>query len=197
MNIIIIEQNTDEKTKDYYEGIGMNILSINNNYRKAITSLKDNKNNIDFIILDSNNSFNKDILEYVSNNNIKTKIIMNFNKKDNQFEFLTYEIEIQISEILYKIGFSPKYKGYEYIKEIIVQMKLDYHNNIEHYYELLSQKYSKNKKDIESSIRYAIDICLARGNLIEINSIFNYMENDNKLRPSNKEFIYTIYEILK
>lgn len=196
MNIVLIGEN--KVVEKYYKEIGLNIIGIALNYRLAIDLIKNNINEIDFIIMNFNNVINKDVLKYLNDNNINKKIVMNFcNNLVEQVNYFNYDLEIKISNILYSLGFSPKYIGYQYLKDILIKMKLNYSKCLECYYKELSIKYNKCKKDIESSIRYAIDLSLARGNLNEIHSIFSYMVNSDKLRPSNKEFIYTIYEILK
>ena len=125
----------------------------------------------------------KDIINYINENNIISI------EKNN---------ELYITNLLHELGLSTNIKGYSYIKEGI---RLIYHNPkhnsfTKEIYPIIAKKYDSNIKNVERNIRHAIDISWNRGNWDTIEEIFGYSIDQEKAKPTSKEYIITIADIL-
>jgi two-component system response regulator (stage 0 sporulation protein A) len=108
--------------------------------------------------------------------------------------------ELDIINILNKLGISPNKDGYRFLIEGI---KMCYEDNNLLYsittklYPLLSKKFAKKVSSIERSIRYAIEVGWLNSDYNYSNELFENILSYNKLNPSNSLFIATIVEYLK
>jgi two-component system, response regulator, stage 0 sporulation protein A len=87
-------------------------------------------------------------------------------------------------------------KGYQYLKDSIDLAYLG-KRNIKDLYEILSDTYNTSSKNIERSIRNAIEVSWNRANLELITKVFGKTLSIEKDRPTNSEYIYTLYEFIK
>ena len=125
-----------------------------------------------------------------TNNEIKS----NIEKKINNRKF---NIQSLIDNYLFKLGASPKLKGYKYIKESIyicihdTKQKIKLGNDL---YNYLSKKYQTTASAVESAIRRTIEKMMDNSSIEIKESIFSALiyNNDEELLPSNGLFIKTI-----
>ena len=61
-------------------------------------------------------------------------------------------------------------------------------------YKELADIYNTKVSNIESSIRYAIEISWHRGDIDLIERLFGYSINISKVKPTNTEYLATIVE---
>jgi len=102
----------------------------------------------------------------------------------------------KIFHILHNLGIPSHLDGYKYLKYLLYEtIALNSLDN--DYYSFLETKLNIDRKIIEKSIRYAIDIGWSRGNNCYAEKVFGYSINLNKNKPTNYEFIFTILEVLK
>lgn len=125
----------------------------------------------------------KDIIEYINENNVIS--IENNN-------------ELYITNLLHELGLPSDMKGYKYIKEGIRLIYKDSKTKsfTKEVYPYIADKYDSNIRNVERAIRHAIDISWNRGNWDTIEEIFGYSIDQDKAKPTSKEYIITIADIL-
>ncbi len=109
-------------------------------------------------------------------------------------------LEIEISNMLRKLGIPDLLSGYKYLSTAILLCIKDislFDSIIGKLYPAIAKKYSTSWKSIERAIRHAIEIGWEKADQELICSIFgNTLSHENK-RPSNSTFIATIVEELR
>lgn len=109
------------------------------------------------------------------------------------------DMQHKIIKIFNLIGMPIKLKGYQYLIDaiIIVVQDISAVNSItKKVYPVIASKNKISSSRVERAIRNAIEITWTRGNLENINSMFETNMNGIKTRPSNSEFISKIVYIL-
>ena len=163
-----------------------NEVKNNENIDIFLSIIESNSNEIGLKIttpLEQSNLI-KDIIKYLTNNNI-TRIVENKEK--------------QITKILHDLGLPSNMKGYRYIKDSIntIYNKSDIKSFTKELYPMIANKYNTQGKNVERAIRNAIDISWNRANWELMEEIFGYSIDQDKAKPTNKEYIITIVEYLK
>lgn len=114
--------------------------------------------------------------------------IMDINKDLN--------INYNIYDLLYKFGISRNLKGYKYIQDSLSYV---YENNnifIKDIYKKVSNINNSTPYNIERAIRNAIETGCKKGDITYYEKVFGYSIDYNKAKPTNKQFIFTVYEYL-
>lgn len=164
----------------------INEVINNNQYIDIFLSIiETNNNKIDIKVSTNPNQTKviKDIIEYINDNNI-----------------ISIEpTESIITKLLHDLGLPSNIKGYDYIKEGIIISYNNPHNIsfTRDVYPIIANKYKSTSKNVERAIRHAIDISWNRGNWDLMEEIFGYSINQEKAKPTNKEYILTIVDNLK
>ena len=169
----IVFQIEDEINNDQNTDIFLTIVEANNNrINLKITTSSIQTKSI------------KDIIEYINNNKI-----INVEQINS---------EMCIDKILHNLGMPSNIKGYQYIKDGIILL---FNNNISSFtkdlYPTIAKKYDTNKENVERSMRHAIEISWNRGNWDLMEELFGYSIDQDKAKPTNKEYIITIVDYLK
>ena len=111
----------------------------------------------------------------------------------------TQNMECAVSEILFKIGFSAKLKGYTYLREAIL-MVIDNPSIINSVmtvlYTTIAEKHKSDAAAVERAMRYAIKDAWGKGNVIALKTYFGFAINNPK-RPTNSEFIAFVADDLR
>jgi hypothetical protein len=102
----------------------------------------------------------------------------------------------KIYDLLSKIGVPRNLKGYQYLKDSIDFASLG-ETNITDLYDILADIYNTSSKNIERSIRNAIEVSWTRANIELITKVFGKTLSIEKDRPTNSEYIYTLYEFIR
>lgn len=100
----------------------------------------------------------------------------------------------EVVKLLHELGIPSHLKGFKYLVDSV----LLFHNKKQlkdTYYEL-SIKHNTSVFNIERSIRYSIEISFNNGNYKLIDQLFGYSISSTKDKPSNKLFIYTLFDRL-
>lgn len=119
------------------------------------------------------------------NDNIEIKrISSNTNKKNI------------ITDLLHNLGVPSNIKGYEYIVKAVELIINSRNNKMIELYKSIAKIYNTKSTNIESSIRYAIEISWNRGDINLINSIFGYSIDSSKVKPTNTEYLTTLSECI-
>jgi len=109
-------------------------------------------------------------------------------------------IEIQITEIINKIGVPPHVKGYQYLRTAI-QMVYDDVSFLSkvtiEIYPGVAKKFNTTPSRVERAIRNAIEISLSRGNTEYVEAIFGQTLTRKKGKLTNSEFIAIIADRIR
>lgn len=105
-----------------------------------------------------------------------------------------------ICEILKKIGIPLHILGFKYIQDAVLIVKKDpYKMNKFTWlvYQEIADKYESNPNRVERGIRHAIERAFTNGNYEEINKYFGNAYSKGEGKPTNKEFIAMLTELIK
>lgn len=122
---------------------------------------------------------------------LEDKIINCINNKSENIK----DISKKIIMCLHELGIPSNLKGYCFLKEgfsILLNNKC----NINTLYSMIASKFNTNIPNVERSIRRSIEIGYNRGNINFIEEIFGYSISLEKSKPTNTEFIFTVFDYL-
>lgn len=108
-------------------------------------------------------------------------------------------LTVEIYKILHNLGLPAHIKGYQYISfglEILFDKPNMKRLNIGYLYKEIADEFNTTKSNVERSIRHAIDTSFHRGDIKLIDSFFGHSLDLNKAKPTNFEYIITIYDNL-
>ena len=104
--------------------------------------------------------------------------------------------EIRIKNYLLKLGFQPNLKGYKLLARLIELslcgeriLPLKFFG-----YDRLSQEFGASKDSIEKDIQNAISSAWLRGDVNVLYEEFGETLDENKGKPTNKQFVLTALE---
>lgn len=201
VQILLISINFDTifKIKEYLSNhlIFNRLVTIDQDYLMELNF------NYDLILFDkeSINDLDKLVNILIMKNKIDDLVIINDDNKHNGIKTFNDIDQLLIHKnivvknknicfILKDLGIPSHLDGHKYLKYIFSR------DSINDFYETTSSAYNVNISLIERSIRYAID----RGSYrIRSKGYEHYFGNSidfDKNKPTNKEFIYCIYEFL-
>ncbi len=157
------------------------------------------KLNIDSKIIISTAHTCENILLKLNNYNVDEILI-----KPYSLEYLDEKISYVFScskrynilNMLYEFGISRNLRGYKYIEECIGIISENNDQYIKNVYQKVSAKYNTNIYNVERDIRNAIEIGSRKGNIDYYSKIFGYTIDYNKGKPTNKQFLFTLYEYI-
>lgn len=110
------------------------------------------------------------------------------------------EIESMVTEVIHEIGVPAHIKGYQYIREAIVQTvkDMDLINAVtKALYPMVAKKYGTTPSRVERAIRHAIEVAWDRGDLEVLQKYFGYTVSNIKGKPTNSEFVALISDKLR
>jgi len=109
------------------------------------------------------------------------------------------ENEIKTKEYLLKLGFQPNLKGYRLLAKLICYaldgqdiLPLKYKG-----YQTLSTDFAASKASVEKDIQNAISAAFLRGQVDVLYTEFGETLDENKGKPTNKQFVLTALERIK
>ena len=127
-------------------------------------------------------------------------------KMDDLFENNTEEkisynnIKVKLTKLLHELGVPSHIKGYEYIREGIIELYNDpsiIGGITKELYPDIATKYDTSVSRVERAIRHAIEVSWNRGNLDLMEEIFGHSVDIDRAKPTNSEFIVTLADKLK
>lgn len=174
-------------------------------FLEELNKLDFNKN---VIVLTSFNSEN--IIRKVSAYGVEEFLLKPFsieeltNRINNYFDDNTNNnvkynnIKLKISRLLHELGIPSNVKGYEYVREAILELYNNQNLGItKEIYPKIANKYNTSVSKVERSIRHAIEVSSNRGNIELMEEIFGHSVDIERAKPTNSEFIVTIADKLK
>ena len=143
---------------------------------------------------------NKIRILVVEGDEFQIKILENYLNENKNIEIkqITQEYYKKniIKDLLHNLGVPSNLKGYWYIIKAIELLIIKKENNLSNIYKEISIQYNTKISNIESSIRYAIEISWNRGDIDLIDKIFGYSIDISRVKPTNTEYITSIVEII-
>lgn len=109
-------------------------------------------------------------------------------------------IETLVTEIIHEIGIPAHIKGYQYIREAILEVveDMDLINAVtKALYPSVARKYNTTASRVERAIRHAIEVAWDRGDIEVLQRYFGYTVSGVKGKPTNSEFIALIADRLQ
>lgn len=106
----------------------------------------------------------------------------------------------EVSVLLKQLGLSANLNGFERARYaiILVYEKPDLaHHMTTQVYPLLAHHYKTNDKNIERSIRSAIEAGWTKADIRLVHHLFEYTIDQNKDRPTNAQFIAILADHLR
>lgn len=109
-------------------------------------------------------------------------------------------IDTLVTEIIHEIGIPAHIKGYQYIREAIIEVvaDMDLINAVtKALYPSVAKKYNTTPSRVERAIRHAIEVAWDRGDIEVLQRYFGYTVSGVKGKPTNSEFIALIADRLQ
>ena len=109
-------------------------------------------------------------------------------------------IDTLVTEIIHEIGIPAHIKGYQYIREAIIEVvaDMDLINAVtKALYPQVAKKYGTTPSRVERAIRHAIEVAWDRGDIEVLQKYFGYTVSGVKGKPTNSEFIALIADKLQ
>ena len=109
-------------------------------------------------------------------------------------------IKMKLTNLLHELGVPSHIKGYEYIREGIIELYNDpsiIGGITKELYPDIADKYNTSVSRVERAIRHAIEVSWNRGNLDLMEEIFEHSVDIDRAKPTNSEFIVTLADKLK
>ncbi len=109
-------------------------------------------------------------------------------------------IDTLVTEIIHEIGIPAHIKGYQYIREAIIEVvaDMDLINAVtKALYPQVAKKYLTTPSRVERAIRHAIEVAWDRGDIEVLQKYFGYTVSGVKGKPTNSEFIALIADKLQ
>lgn len=108
-------------------------------------------------------------------------------------------MEKRVANILHQLGIPSHIKGYKYITAcvcLVIEDKTYIDHVTTRLYVDVAEQYTTTQGRVERAIRHAIGVAFERGNKKLFDVIFGTTIDPKKIKPTNKEFICRIYEIV-
>ena len=135
-------------------------------------------------------------------NDLEFKILdaMKMAEHESAYNTGSNNLEISITKLLHGLGVPSHIKGYQYIREGIIQM----YNNpdiigaiTKELYPNIAIKFDTTVSRVERAIRHAIEVSWNRGDIDLMDDIFGHSVDYDRAKPTNSEFIVTISDKLR
>ena len=119
---------------------------------------------------------------------------------ENPAEYMTQNLETDVTNIIHEIGVPAHIKGYQYLRDAIIMSveNRDVINSITKVlYPTIAKMNQTTPSRVERAIRHAIEVAWSRGKMDTINELFGYTINTGKGKPTNSEFIALISDKMR
>lgn len=110
------------------------------------------------------------------------------------------DLELQVTEMIHRIGIPANIKGYSYLRTAIMEAVCDPQtvtSVTKTLYPSVAKTYKTTVPCVERDMRKAIESAWDRGSMSTLSSIFGYTVKATRGRPTNSEFIALIADNLR
>ena len=176
-------------------------------FLKQLNNLDYSKNVIVMTSFNSDSAIRKvssfGVIDYLlkpfSLEDLENKILDYF--ENNTSEKISYNnIKLKLTKLLHELGVPSHIKGYEYIREGIIELYNDpsiVGGITKELYPEIANKFDTSVSRVERAIRHAIEVSWNRGNIDLMEDIFGHSVDIDRAKPTNSEFIVTLADKLK
>ena len=108
--------------------------------------------------------------------------------------------EVEVTRMIHQMGVPAHVKGYQYLRDAIVNVVLDVSllgAVTKELYPMIAVKYQTTPSRVERAIRHAIELAWDRGNVDFMNRFFGYTINVDRGKPTNSEFVAMVADKLR
>ena len=111
--------------------------------------------------------------------------------------------EKKISELLRQLGIAPSYIGFQYLVKgllLFAEKGSTYYtdNFVKLFYGDITKCFpNATGSRVERAIRHAIEMSITRGDIKLQEEIYLLATDAKKANPTNKEFVFSVYEYLR
>ncbi|HZK85434.1 MAG TPA: sporulation transcription factor Spo0A [Desulfosporosinus sp.] len=108
--------------------------------------------------------------------------------------------EVEVTRMIHQMGVPAHVKGYQYLRDAIVNVLLDVTllgAVTKELYPMIAVKYNTTPSRVERAIRHAIELAWDRGNVDFMNRYFGYTINVDRGKPTNSEFVAMVADKLR
>ncbi|MDR3149887.1 MAG: sporulation initiation factor Spo0A C-terminal domain-containing protein [Oscillospiraceae bacterium] len=122
--------------------------------------------------------------------------ILHGNKRSSELEL---GVEQTVSMMLREIGVPPHIKGYQFLREAIIEVVNTPNLMIgvtKSLYPIIAGRHSTSANSVERGISRAIEVAWERGDPVTLQRYFNYNISASGDKPTSKEFIAVIADII-
>ncbi|MCR0265364.1 sporulation initiation factor Spo0A C-terminal domain-containing protein [[Clostridium] innocuum] len=113
---------------------------------------------------------------------------------------LTKELYEETTNLLHDMGTPAHIKGHYYLRTAILEVYFHpelLKNMMNGLYALIADTYDTTSSCVERSIRNAVEATLDRGDVDFLYSVFRNTISKNKGKPTNREFIMMVVDVLR
>ena len=133
----------------------------------------------------------------------KDELVKTEQKKRGQLRtnnFITYDLERDVTDMIHEIGVPAHIKGYQYLRDAIMLSVEDSEmlgSITKVLYPTIAGKFGTTPSRVERAIRHAIEVAWSRGRMETLDALFGYTINTGKGKPTNSEFIALIADKIR
>ena len=113
---------------------------------------------------------------------------------------LTKELYEEVTNLLHDMGTPAHIKGHYYLRSAIPEVYAHpelLKNMMNGLYATIAEAYDTTPSCVERSIRNAVEATLDRGDVDFLYSVFRNTISKNKGKPTNREFIMMVVDVLR
>ena len=110
------------------------------------------------------------------------------------------ELYGEVTDLLHDMGTPAHIKGHYYLRSAIMEVYFNpqlLKNMMNGLYTTIANTYDTTPSCVERSIRNAVEATLDRGDVEFLYSIFRNTISKNKGKPTNREFIMMVVDVLR
>lgn len=120
-------------------------------------------------------------------------------EKNNTSEKV-FDIEIEITNLMHKVGIPANISGHQYLREAIFRVVQDrglLTGVTKELYPDIAKKFNTTGPKVERAIRHAIEVCWLRGRMDVLENTFGYAISPERGKPTNSEFIAMVADKIR
>lgn len=109
-------------------------------------------------------------------------------------------VEMEVTAVLHEIGVPANIRGYLYLRDAITLAVKNFEllgAMTKELYPMVAERHDTTPSRVERSIRHAIEVAWARGNLEAMTRIFGHTVSVHRGKPTNSEFIAMIADKIR
>lgn len=122
------------------------------------------------------------------------------NSIDNVNQGSALDIEMEVTNLMHKVGIPANISGHQYLREAIMMVIKDrglITGITKELYPEVAKKFDTTGPKVERAIRHAIEVCWLKGRMDVLESTFGYAISPERGKPTNSEFIAMVADKIR